>query len=285
MGKRSVSSQRGFTIIELMIAVGVGAVILMGMLSFLAQLAEQTKHNVQKLDTMTLARDLSRAFMNDGVCTKNTSGLRVFADPVNTTQYFADFPAGKALLFNPDIPKSVDNLMAEAGENLPRTQYPIPVRRIALTDLVISNPPYNTEFRGALKVEFGNLVDPNTGQVARRISPIKVYKKFYVRNGIVQSCSSSPQEVVYVYSPVLNFPVSPPDDPAAYATCPVGMVPIGGGWVGHAMPEPDATCAAGPQDAAVLMNVGGMTSRNWYVTALCHAYQAIAICLQPTVPN
>lgn len=258
----------GFSAVEVLIAVAIGAIVIAAIASQAVHLGRQSRAFTRKLRSLELSRDITRAFDAQKACDCNVTGLDVTAAS-GAGSYEARLPQTRAVTAGCAAGAPT---LAQAGQVLPGPSYQLSVAKISVKDMQPINGAYGvaTQFTGALTVEF----DPES--MALGIPPVSVKRLFYVKNNQIVRCGPSQHRFFQVWG---DTSTTNDLNGTAVATvaCPDDAEVVGGGLqtLGAALP---IGCEIGLYALETLSSYPDVTANTWNVLARCRTVLPVAMC-------
>jgi type II secretory pathway pseudopilin PulG len=280
IGGMSKSAQTGFTLVEVLIATALFMVMIAAFLTLNSNIVTENRALSQKMAAGEAARQLSQIFADDQLCKCNVvdpggsiSALQPYPTPTTPPSSFVTI--GGSLKSQCSPPQ----IAVTANAPLPNSSVPLFVTGIFVGDLIDQTPtdPSSTHiYTGNIQVQIG---DPPSGpkSLVRPIQPLRVSKKFFVDQGSkkILGCGASLNDILYVTANT-STQNGPLGSTYSVATCPAGMIAVGGGWIlNSSMMVPG--CPGQPY-AAALASAPDQLNGGWQVLLLCHDYRAYATC-------
>ncbi len=213
--KFAIHFQRGFSLVEILIAVGIMSIISLGIASMISDISRSQGALAEKLATIEAGNGISRAFADPAICgaqlSQPVNPPTVDLSPANVRFASISYPAIRLGL------SSSSPLIVRAGESLPG----FPAGKMKVQSITLKNIANisGNNFSGDLEV----LIEPST--MTRFIKPFGVKNLTFTATpapfvaATVTDCGSSGAAVVVVDSGWAANPT---------ATCPVGTRLTGG---------------------------------------------------------
>ena len=283
--KEGRTNQRGFSLIEILIALAIMGVVAAAFTSLMTTMQLENRSVQDKIEAADIERQMGTLLADDALCRCNVVGSpAIAADATSPTSP----GAGLAVELNTIYTNYKDKVncatptetFATRGQKMAAISASFKVSRIALRDLRptgrrdASSGQLN-EYTGGIYVEFDSSQNPS-----RALRPIKVSKLF--------TTNASGRNIISCAAPTDNFRegdwvVNGPGlakPAAAKAWCPAGYVVRSGGWKTSGSP----TCpklGVDPKPPLILESRPAFQAngtQGWLVTGTCITIKAVAVC-------
>lgn len=306
--RTSSRATRGFTLIEVLIAMVVALITVMAIATAQVSIFHENRGIAEKMEAADFNRQLREIFANDRLCTFNLTGAVVGPEYPATPTTPATFKAELNRLVSVETATpTAEEILAQINQDLPRRRYPLPVQRVFVGDMVKQGPVSASGiqvYSGAIQVTIADPAGTNAPKLVRPLQAIKVSKQFFVNNstGAIVACGTAAEDVMYFSATAIKnngpmadttacasatAPPSPAGCAESWADCPADMVAVGGGWAPLLPTDPpmtvDPSCPPGGQVGAVASEpetAGNLAFKRWKVIVLCQPYRAYVVCMR-----